>query len=338
MDDQLNRFSMVNNKTPQISHLFRPLNLFIIAAMMLALRYSLLFPLLSWISDMVEMPIVSQLSHVQFSILLFSVLFIAAGGYIINDIKDVKVDAINHGKNPVGTLVSINTANKLYQICTVIGLVLGFYLAIDIGNYNYGILQLTAAISLWFYANYFKSRLLLGNIIIAFLVALVPLTTGIYEVTLIQIEYLNTITKFVDFNFNFIAYWFIGYAIFAFVVTLAREILKDIEDIKGDSQIGAQTLPIVWGRKNALILVSVLYISIVSGLAYLNATILSDNITKAFTSLIVLMMLLSTHAAWSHKQSRLSASTWNKIASVLAIIYVVALGVMLASKTIFINA
>ena len=52
--------------------------------------------------------------------------------------------------------------------------------------------------------------------------------------------------------------WLSGFAAFAFLMTLAREMVKDIEDIEGDREMECRTLPIVWGEKWTKIIVTAL--------------------------------------------------------------------------------
>ena len=121
-------------KTPKITHLFRPLNLVIIGLTMYFLRWGLLKPMLGFISNMVEIEIVSQIPELWFGLLVLSVLLIAAGGYIINDVRDIKEDKLNHGNNPVGTLITAEVAYKWYQVTTILGLILGFGIGFYLGK------------------------------------------------------------------------------------------------------------------------------------------------------------------------------------------------------------
>jgi 4-hydroxybenzoate polyprenyltransferase len=328
---------MVNKKTniPQISHLFRPLNLLIIASTMYLLRLGLLQPMLDFISKQVELEISSQIPEIWFALLVLSVLLIAAGGYIINDIKDIKTDQHNHGKNPVNQLISSDKAYVLYQITTISGLILGFVIGYHFGNYNLGVIQLTAAISLWFYSYYFKSELIIGNLIIAFMVALVPLTVGIYEVSLVQTFYISQITKFKDFNFNFIAFWFLGYSAFVFLITWIREIIKDIEDIDGDIRIGAKTLPIQWGVQSAQIIITLLYLVVIGGLIQVRLAFLTDQISLIFILIIVGLILFNLITIWMDKNYLMKWSNWNKVLSIIGILYLAALGYIINNELFF---
>ena len=323
------------NQKASLSHLFRPFNLLIIGLTMYFLRWGFLKPMLRFTSDLVDLELVSQISELWFGLLVLSVLLIAVGGYIINDYKDVEVDKLNNRPNPVGVLITEETTYKLYQITTVLGLVLGFFVGYELGNYNYGIIQLTAAISLWFYSYYFKTEFLLGNLIVAFVIALVPLTVGIYEVTLLQINYFQKVKILVDFNFNFIAFWFMAYALFAFVLTFIREVLKDVEDIEGDQKIGARTLPIQYGVKVSNILATLLYAGVIYGLIYAQTHFITDSISLSFVAIIIGLILINIGAIWSGGKLIFSASTWNKIISLIGVFYLLALGYIINNQLFF---
>ncbi len=319
----------------KMSHLFRPLNLVIIGLTMYLLKYGLLHAMLRMLSKIVKVDLVSQMSPFQFTLLVASVLFIAAGGYILNDIKDVKTDELNRSANPVGKLITLEKANTLYQVFTVIGLVFSFWIAFDIGNYNYGIIQLTAAISLWFYSNYFKSEFLSGNLVVAFVVALVPLTVGVYEVSLVQIAYFNKVQGFQDFNFNFLAYWFLAYSTFVFVLTLIREIEKDMEDVTGDQSIGAKTLPIVLGINAAKGVATSLYVLVLIGFYWVRVNFLTDPISGTFILVFILLILLNLFQLWSGKTILAKVSTWSKVISVVGILFLYALGYIIDNELFF---
>lgn len=336
MDDWTKRFDMVERKTTGLVHLFRPWNLLIVVLTMYFLRYGLLLPMLELTDSMVEeLNFVSQIPDLWFALLVLSVVLIAAGGYIINDYKDVKVDQLNHRPNPIGKSIPKETAYLWYQITSGLGLALGFLVAYKLGNYNFGIIQLAAAISLWFYSYYFKTEFLVGNLVVAFVVALVPLTVGIYEVTLLQIAYNAQVKSLVDFNFNFIAYWFMAYALFAFLLTLAREILKDVEDREGDRQIGARTLPVVWGKKAAFGAVTFINSIIVLGVIFVGLYFLTDIYSTLFIYMLITLVAWNTIILWWNKNWKISASSWNKIISLVGIFYLLVLRFIIQNQLFF---
>ena len=93
-------------------------------------------------------------------------------------------------------------------------------------------------------------------------------------------------------NINFIFYWVGGFAIFAFLTTLTREIIKDIEDFEGDIAYGRNTVPVVIGILSAKIVsVSLIIITIV--LLYLTwYFFINDIITLIYLSVAIVLPLL----------------------------------------------
>lgn len=230
-----------------ILRLIRFQNLIIIGLTMCMIRYFLVGKLLDlralWLG----------LSDLDFLVLTLSVLFIAAGGYIVNDYFDLPIDAINKPEQIViGRNISKNNAFKLYITLTVIGAILSLYVSYKVNNLTYCLINLSCAGLLWFYSNTYKKTLLIGNIVIAVLSGLVPLLVAIYEPNKSKTELLFVST----------------YAGFAFVISLIREIIKDIEDIEGDKSQGANTLPIATNIGFSKLLVFALIVSLLYFLGY----------------------------------------------------------------------
>lgn len=180
-----------------------------------------------------------HLSEVNFYLLVFSTLLIASGGYIINDYFDIQTDAVNKpGKNSVGVHISKANAKRLYLGLSLAGITIGFYLAFSIAKPMLGFLHVFTSVSLWMYASYYKKRFLSGNILVSFLCALSIFIVGLFEPEFYRnIVYLS---------------W---YAFLAFMVNLIREIIKDMEDMEGDSLAECRTLPVVWGISKTKILI-----------------------------------------------------------------------------------
>ncbi len=169
----------------------------------------------------------------SFHLLVFTTVLIAAAGYIINDYFDIKIDRINKPHRVwIGRTISRRNALLIHQIFSSGGIILAFpigWKAVLINMFSVGLL--------WLYASGFKKKPFIGNFVVAFLTALV-----IAEIALIY-----------DPG-NRLIYM---YAVFAFFINLIREIIKDMEDIRGDEQHGAKTLPILYGihrTKNLLYL------------------------------------------------------------------------------------
>jgi 4-hydroxybenzoate polyprenyltransferase len=199
---------------------------------------------------------VAQFSISQTVLLILSLIFLAAAGYIINDIYDVKTDHINKpDKVVIGVSISAKAATNLFYICNLIGIGLGVYLGYKMGNYQIGLLHGVVAMVFWIYSVYLKGTILIGNIIIAFASSTVPLIYFGFE----GYAYIKKYGDILAQNFgNYIGgpnevlfYYCLILSIFAFIISLAREIVKDIEDRAGDFATGSKTFPIVFGNNVA---------------------------------------------------------------------------------------
>jgi 4-hydroxybenzoate polyprenyltransferase len=184
------------------------------------------------------------LSHSQFFLLSISSMFIAAGGYIINDYFDLNIDRINKpGKIVVERLIKRRWAIIWHGIFSFVGVLLGFYVGWRSGVFWLGVANFGCVVALWFYSTTFKKKLLTGNILISLLTAWVVLVVGF-------ITHYRIVTNTSLYGFAFasklLRITFL-YAGFAFIICLVREVVKDIEDMHGDAKYGCRTMPIVWG-------------------------------------------------------------------------------------------
>ncbi|MGP8217374.1 MAG: geranylgeranylglycerol-phosphate geranylgeranyltransferase [Bacteroidia bacterium] len=188
-----------------------------------------------------------QLSEPVFLVFSLAFVFMAASGYIINDYYDVEADKINKpGKVFIGNTVSRGIALWFYWIFCIVGLAMGSWSSAKIGLPGLGLLFFFYATGLWFYSTTFKYIFLLGNILVSLFIGLVPLTAGFVELYA-GIQQAMQINADVDFSSVLKAIEAIS--VFAFLVTFAREIVKDMEDMEGDAKAGCRTLPIVLGIK-----------------------------------------------------------------------------------------
>lgn len=182
--------------------------------------------------------------------LITATIFIAAGGYIINDIVDQSADQINKpGKNAIGTIISAKKAKTLYIVITVIGVISGSAVAFSINTAVFSLLFVFTAGLMWFYAKDYQCRPLLGNIIIAILSALSFGLVFIVQLLTIKNQTQQIVLKADAFDLALKAT--LIYTTFAFLTTLIREIVKDIEDYSGDTQVGCNTYAVQYGTKKA---------------------------------------------------------------------------------------
>ena len=197
----------------QLARLIRLPNLLIMALCLLLVRACLLLPHAPW----------SRVLAPGFGLLVLAALCIGAAGYIINDYYDVKIDAINRpGRLVVGRAVNRRHAMLAHLLLSGLGVVVSGLLSPLLGLVNLG-----SALLLWGYSVRFKRVALVGNVSIATLTAALVLLPELQMQTRSQ------------------AVW--GYALAAFLLTIVREIVKDVEDMRGDAQHDCHTLPIVWG-------------------------------------------------------------------------------------------
>jgi 4-hydroxybenzoate polyprenyltransferase len=136
------------------------------------------------------------------------------------------------------------------MVFTVTGVLLGMYAALRTGYLRLGIFHVAAAVLLWFYSTHFKRQLLTGNLAVALLTAAVTFMPFIYEIGRMEraapgfiVEYRSAVLSAFKYAWLF--------SIFAFITTLAREIIKDLEDQEGDRATGCHTMPIAWGDRSA---------------------------------------------------------------------------------------
>ncbi|GAA4434150.1 geranylgeranylglycerol-phosphate geranylgeranyltransferase [Pontibacter saemangeumensis] len=199
-----------------------------------------------------------------FLALTFSTVCIAAAGYIINDYYDVKIDAINKPERLlVGRIIRRRRAMFAHLVLSFAGVLIGGLLMVRVGLINLG-----AVLLLWGYSARLKKLPLIGNVAIALLSASMLLVVAVYDAML------NKTT--------------LGYALFAFLISLIREIIKDIEDMKGDSSFDCRTLPIVLGMRGAKY---ILYPLIAAFMALLIASVLHPSTPLLFDGYMLALVL-----------------------------------------------
>lgn len=172
---------------------------------------------------------------------------IAAGGYIINDYFDVKIDRINRADRLIVTqTVSKDEAIWAYRIATGIGIVLGLGASWVVRSWPMAVIFVFVPGLLWFYSSAYKRQFLLGNIIIALSAALPPILLAMANVGWMN-RHFAIIMPYLTWSKD-IFYWMSGFAMFAFLLTWIREIVKDLQDQAGDRELECHTLPIVLGE------------------------------------------------------------------------------------------
>ena len=187
-----------------------------------------------------------QLPGYMLLLIILATVFIAAGGYVINDYFDVKIDRINRPDEVIVTRsVSKPAAMRLSLCLSGIGIVCGIITAILLRSLTLGILFIIIPGLLWFYSSSYKRLFMVGNLIIALLAGLTPLLVAMANVAILQLRY-GTILSYTTLEHDLYA-WLGGFALFAFLLTWIREIIKDMQDQMGDRELECHSLPVVWG-------------------------------------------------------------------------------------------
>lgn len=202
------------------------------------------------------------------TLLIVSVVGIAAGGYVINDYFDVKIDRINRPDNLVVTrIISRDAAMNLFYGLTAVGVIAGTVVAWWAHSWTLLFTYVVIPGLLWFYSASYKRMFLIGNLVVAFASAIVPLLVAIANADYLHHLYQNALAYSPIVGELYV--WTGGFAIFAFLLTWVREIVKDIEDIEGDREMECRTLPIVWGDKVAKIIATILLVVIATLIVYI---------------------------------------------------------------------
>ncbi len=197
-----------------------------------------------------------------------STIVIAAAGYIINDYYDVKIDLINKPERVViGKEVNRRFALLFHSLLSLAGVGLGFIL-----NWKIGAINFMSAFLLWWYSNDLKRQPFIGNFVVALL-------TGL------SILLINVLFK-VSHPFVIV------YSVFAFAITLLREVVKDIEDLKGDNTFGCRTLPIVLGIRKTKAILYILLLAFVVTVFTISYRYLSMSVSYLLLFLIAPSVLL----------------------------------------------
>ena len=181
-----------------------------------------------------------KLSEGLFYLLVLASVCIAAAGYIINDYFDENIDQVNKlPKVIVGKFIKRRSAILLHAVLSVIGLLLSLYIGYKLRNPFIPFFNFIAIMLLVFYSSTFKKKILIGNVIISLLTAwtILVLTLAEYRFRISPHDIVWQRLLKVSFI----------YAGFAFIISLIREVIKDMEDIEGDLRYGCKTMPIVWG-------------------------------------------------------------------------------------------
>ena len=266
--------------------LIRYKNLLIIILTQYLMRFSIIKPIL----EVHNLKL--QFTELNFFLLVMALVFVTAAGYVINDYFDTKTDLVNRpDKVIIGKKLNRRWAIKLHVLLNIIGIGLGTYVSFYIKKPILSLVFVFITTLLWFYSTSYKRQFFIGNIIVSLLTATVPLIVILFEIPLLKEQYGLIVNKMPEIITNIIL-WGSAFSLFAFLLTLIREIVKDIEDFDGDIAFGRKTMPIVLGIANSKLIVVAFIITTLFSLLYFNFQFLNDKLTLVYFVIFLISPLL----------------------------------------------
>ena len=248
------------------------------------------------------------------TLLYFSTVLIAAAGYIINDYFDMGIDMVNKPhKMTIEKFFSRRRIIIWHILLNILGLMIAGYIAYHFVKLRFLSVQILCIFLLLVYSTTFKRKLLSGNLIIAILTSLTLYTAALYEPQFHLYDFKNSYS---------VSLWI--YLLFSFCITFVREIIKDIEDVKGDLVQKCETIPLVFGinrAKNIVFLIAFILISIIF---LASVFLLHANIILKITLLlgIVFPLFITLYLLWKANTSKQfhQMSTYIKIITFIGIL------------------
>ncbi len=278
------------------------------------LEYSVVFPILQTYGFQTK-------SSLEYWLLNVATVLITASGYVINDYFDVKIDKINKPQKVlVGEKIDKIKVMNFYTILYVLGVGAGLLLAFLVKSLTLGLIFIFTVGLLWFYSSSYKRQFLIGNIIVSFASALSLFIVAILSVQILQNSYSVELLKSTPIPTQIYS-WVGGFSLFSFLMTLIREIIKDMEDIQGDREQECRTMPIILGIKKAKAVVISLLLTVVLLLFFIALYWIdfTESITLRYTiSALIIPLLLTLFFVIKAQKS----NDFHQISSILKIIMI----------------
>ncbi|MBQ3634751.1 MAG: geranylgeranylglycerol-phosphate geranylgeranyltransferase [Bacteroidales bacterium] len=212
------------------------------------LRYAYIIPSLE------QAGVEVALSHIDFALIMLAEVLLAAGGNALNDYFDVQTDMINRPETVVvGRSVDRRSALLCHVLLTIVGLFAGFYVSFVLRKGSLAMMFLGVALALWFYSTHFKRQMLVGNVVVALLVGLSGYVVVCVDFAAIDLAAGSFVTGCSPYSHV----WYVvcTFCAFAFISNLGREIIKDMEDVEGDSRTNCRTVAVELGLQYSKVVV-----------------------------------------------------------------------------------
>lgn len=231
--------------------------------------------------------------RLHFILLIIASVLIAAAGYIINDYFDLNIDQVN---KPARTVIdkSIKRRWAIVQhiVFSLAGIIISIYIDLTTRTFWLGISNFICVMLLFGYSISLKKKLLIGNILISGLTAWVILVAFFCYYRTIYCAGCDI--AYYDVHIHSFIRISVLYAGFAFIISLIREVVKDLEDMEGDARYGCKTMPIVWGIPATKLFVAVLLIILIGIICVVQAYVLQFGWwwSAAYSLLLIIVPLI----------------------------------------------
>ncbi|MFO7979091.1 MAG: geranylgeranylglycerol-phosphate geranylgeranyltransferase [Bacteroidales bacterium] len=260
--------------------LFRWPNLVIMALTQILFRYAIILPAFQ------ARGLDATLSHFDFIMLVLATMLISAAAYAINDYFDLRIDRINKPQRIIlGREISRRRAILWHSLLNILGVVIGVYISWRIQYWQLALVFLAIPALLWLYSIRYKRKFLVGNLVVAFLSAFVVGIVWVVEYrSMAAVPHVEMIAGQISL--------FAGiFAFFAFFSTLIREIIKDVEDVKGDARSGCKTVPVVMGIRGTRRLLLVMILGMMAFVGYSQVLLVQEGYMLLFVWLLLLVQV-----------------------------------------------
>jgi len=252
---------------------------------------------------------------------IIDTVLIAAAGYVVNDIYDKDADILNKPNRQFikEEGLSVRAGWIYYWLLVIVGFLVAYFIADQIDKIHLLVIYPIATVMLFLYSRSFKKMPLLGNLVVAAFCAFVP---GI--IMYAEWEVISNLKLYDPSSYTNFLNLFIAYIVFAFLSTMVREIIKDIEDIEGDSAENYKTLPIFTSKlmaKNISFFFGVLLLvsySIWLG-PYLSSALAMVIMPFAILMALLTIMILYLISKASEKDHFTQISKWLKILMIISL-------------------
>jgi len=265
--------------------LTRPVNLVIIALTQVMMRFFMLNPLLK------DSGSISQLRWWEFMLLVFATVLIAAAGYVINDVNDIGMDHINRpSKRIVGKIIRAEAAETYYFVLNIIGIICGIIVSGSIGKWELSLVFVIIATMLYYYTLKYQYLTFWGNLVVSVLASAVIGVLWLFEFFAFRADAGSFVDGFQ--SFSVIGIFTAAYMIFAFMTTMSREMIKDLQDRDGDAKNGCMTIPVRYGEKATRIVLIMIHVILLAGLILFQVWLSGRNYQALSYSLILPQILI----------------------------------------------